>query len=67
MTVTQILDKVYPITHEERTCSLKMARNKKKRAELLSMIMQYKNGSVVNWQPLHLSVDIEALLEPQKN
>lgn len=67
MTVTQILDKVYPITHEERTCSLKMARNKRKRKELLEMIMQYKNNEVVNWQPLRLSVDIEALLQHENN
>lgn len=47
MTITQIVDTIYPVTKEDRRCAFNMAKKWKLRNELVVKINHYKQGENV--------------------
>ncbi len=67
MTVTKILDYVYPMTKDIRCCGFKKKAWLDCRNKLAEMIDQYRSGAIVDFQPLKVSIDLEPLLKQLKN
>lgn len=67
MTINKILDYALPITQEDKKCSVKMQKKQWQRERLTKMIVDYKNGEIVNFEPLKISVDMEPILQKLRN
>ena len=66
MTVTEILNKVLPVCAEHRKCRIKMQKLNYRRDKLKAKIELYLTGVKVDLTELHLSIDIEKLLNNEK-
>ncbi len=67
MTIKKILDYALPITRDDLKCSIKLQKKNWQRERLKAMIEAYKNGEIVNFEPLKLSADIEPILQKLRN
>ena len=67
MTVDQIIEFALPYTESDKKCRFDMERKKWKRERLRAMLQEYKNGSVVNFEPLKISVDLTEVLQKLNN
>ncbi|MEP6595895.1 MAG: hypothetical protein ABJA71_08100 [Ginsengibacter sp.] len=67
MTVEKILNYALPLTSEINNCRYKKQRWQQRRDILKGMIEAYKNGEIVNFEPMKLSVDIDELMKKLNN
>lgn len=47
ITISQIVDSIYPITREDNKCGFKKAQKLRARADLITLINDYKEGKAV--------------------
>jgi hypothetical protein len=67
VSITQILDEIYPLTMAAKYSAKEFAIWKHKREKLKRMIEQYKAGELINFKPLNISVNLEELLKRIRN
>lgn len=67
MTLEKILNYALPLTTEISRCRYKHQRWKQRREILMKMIEAYKNGEIINFEPLKLSVDLNELMKKIEN
>jgi hypothetical protein len=67
MTIEEILNYAFPYTDDDLTDQEKCYQKTLKRGRLRQMCDQYKNGEIVNFNALTISVDIEEIMKMINN
>lgn len=67
MTIDEILNYAFPYTSEDLTSKAKHYEKTLKRERLRQMVEQYKNGEIINYDGLNISVDIQEIIKMINN
>lgn len=67
MQIEEILNYAFPFTDEDLTCNYKKQQKMYQREKLRLMVDRYKHGDIVNFDALHISVDVEEILKRINN
>lgn len=67
MQILEILNYAFPYTPEDLRCKIKMQKKKLQRERLKEMIEAYKNGEIIKFDPLCVSIDIDELMKRFEN
>jgi len=67
MNINEILDFAFPVTPEHKKCKIELQKVMYRREKLRLMVERYKNGEIVNFEALHISVDMEEIMKRINN
>lgn len=67
MTIDDILNEIYPPSVNIHRSQIEMEFWLYKRERLRNLIMKYKAGELIKFEPMKLSVDIDELLKKLRN
>lgn len=67
MTIEKILNYAMPLTSDIRRCKYKYQCWEIKRNVLRGMIEAYKNGEIVDFEPMKLSFDLDEFMKKLNN